>query len=81
MSLGADHTSPSPACPYRYPRAFVTPCEFESDFKLVSRALRGIAIRIVVGPDPYYILARTTVPFTYPQRLAGRNEIDARKRK
>lgn len=51
-----------PACPRRYFRTFVTPCEFESDFKSVSRALRGIAIRIVVGPDPYYILARTTIP-------------------
>lgn len=48
--------------PSLLPHTFVTPCEFESDFKSVSRALRGIAIRIVVGLDPYYILTRTTIP-------------------
>lgn len=41
----------------------------------VSRALCGIAIRSV-GPDLYYILARTTA-VTPPPRRRGGNEIDA----
>lgn len=72
MSLGANRPH-APACPLYSvanplpsPPMPVTPCE--SDFKSVSRALRGIAIRLVVGPDPYYILATIPLTLTSPPR-------------
>lgn len=50
----------APACPL-YPAPYYARHPLRIGFQVsVSRALRGIAIRLVVGPNPYYILV--TIP-------------------